>query len=248
MKDEKVKPPTPLMLAQLGFVISQQTLKTLGESEKELSFEAVQMMISSHEESKTLRELVEKNVMSVFGIILDIWKECLGIEVPFDKLGIPEAGADMKVLDYSPSVKTISTQKIFDAYAKKFGKDKVYNHYSKKGIDDSIKTQQARPERDYLFRHRGGKEPDVEHRNKDYNTFSIDGNKYMIPREGIISAFRYRFETGVMYDVVGATFFHALDSNGEMMYMYRYHNGRFHIDWGNRTCHDGRFGPRQIGF
>ncbi len=260
MKDEKENPvlkPTAGMLAQLGFIVGQQTIKVLCEDEKTLSHSDVQMMISDPENSKQLRELSEQNAIKIFGIVSDpwkrekekntkFWKECFGIDIPWEKLNISNTNSEFKFVEFIPE--SITAQKVFDIYEKRFGKDKVYNYYAEKGIDKNIKIQQERPKGDYVICHLGGEEPDAKHLNKSYDIFSTDGNKYMIPKEGIIAALRYRFETGKMYDEKGATFFHALNADGRVMHMSRDNDGEFRIDWNDTDRQDAKFGPRQVSF
>ena len=141
---------------------------------------------------------------------------------------------------------SITEDKVFEAYKKEFGEDKVYKAYN--SISKAIKVQQDRPKGDYCFLHKGGAEPDAEHLNDSYNMFSVDGNKYMVPIEGMIAAFRYRTETGNMYDVKGLTRFHALDSDGDAVSMCGYDDGKFDIDSVNRGYQLPDYGPRQVSF
>jgi hypothetical protein len=174
------------------------------------------------------------------------YAECFGIKtIGWDKAPVPVTDiSGMKVLEYTPV--QLTEDQIFEGYAKKFGKDSVWKAYE--SISKAIQTQQSRPTEDYCFLHKGGTEPDSEHLNKSYDDFSGDGNNYMVPREGMIAAMRYRFETGKMYDVKGLTRFHALDSDGNAMGMYRFFNGQFGIGRNNRGNRDSVSGPRQLVF
>ena len=109
-----------------------------------------------------------------------------------------------------------------------------------------IKEQQERPNGDYAICHVGEDELDM--LDKSYDDGISENIKFMVPKEGIISAFRYRTETGKMYDVKGLTRFAALDSDGDAINMCRISDGRFHID--NEDC-DYRYcarGLRQVSF
>ena len=138
----------------------------------------------------------------------------------------------------------ITEDDAFNAYAKQFGKDKVWKYYD--SITSSIKEQQARPEDDYAVCHVGGDEADM--LGKSYDDGINAGIKFMIPKEGIISAFRYRTETGKMYDVKGLTRFAALDSDGDAMRMRRDVDGQFGISGGYRGLRDSDYGLRQVSF
>ncbi len=142
---------------------------------------------------------------------------------------------------------SLTPDDVFNAYAKKFGKNKTYSYYhdQNKTIAESIKRQQGRPNRDRFILHRGGQEPDQQYLGILYDDFYADGKTYMIPVEGLMAAFRYRVETGKMMDEKGLTRFHALDFDGYAMYMVK-DRGKLCVDKGN---YDNRFhdlGPREV--
>lgn len=124
----------------------------------------------------------------------------------------------------------------------------MYNNDYSKDIDACTKTKQFRPDGNYCITHVGTVEPDKKHLNKSYDDFCSDGNKYMIPIEGIIFALRYRFETNNMLDVKGVTRFHALDSDDCVLCMGRGGDGRFCLDWLDRDNRNAVRGPRQVNF
>jgi hypothetical protein len=99
-----------------------------------------------------------------------------------------------------------------------------------------------------VFAHVGGDEPDNEHLNKSYNDATEAGLKFMTLKEGLISAFRYRFETDKMYDVKGVTRLATIDSDGCAMRMYGDDDGRFYIDGSARGNRDSGRGPREVSF
>ena len=241
--------------AQLVFAIAQPIAKLL---DGQISSDLVQKIISAPEESTELKQIIEEITTRIFQIKTDPWKrekekiekfyaECFGIKT-IDWINTPIPVTDiagMNRLEFIPGTR-ITEDQIFEAYAKKFGKDTVWKYYD--SISKAIKIQQQRPVNDYCALHKGGTEPDAEHLNESYDDFCNDGNSYMVPKEGMIAAFRYRFETGKMYDVKGATRLHALDSDGLAMGMRRNVNGQFRMC---RNVRDGRNsdrGPRQLVF
>jgi len=134
----------------------------------------------------------------------------------------------------------------FDSYADYFGKDKVYKAWKKIADAMDYKSIQSRPEKDYIYLHVGGDEPDL--LNYSYNDGVGQNILFMTPLEGIIAAFRYRFETGRMYDVVGLTRFAALDQNGRAMFMYWDYDGKFYVDGRGRDLRNSERGLRQVSF
>ena len=170
------------------------------------------------------------------------YKSCFQLSVDWSKVLLPEKFEDVNFLEYV--LERITEDDVFNSYAKKFGKDKVWKYYD--NIRKSIKEQQVVPTGDYTFSHRGGLEPDIEHMNKSYDDFYQDGNNYMVPKEGLLAAFRCRFETDKMWDVKGLTRFHALDSDGDAMNMHRDGNGQFCVGFDYRVFRFADFGPRQV--
>lgn len=239
---------------QLSFIIALQIAKSL---EGNISSDLVQKIISAPDESKEVKDVIDEVTARIFQIKTDPWKrekekiekfytECFGIR-NIDWTKQPALATDipgMNVLEFIPA--KLTEDQIFEVYANKFGTDAVWKAYD--SIKKAIKTQQLRPTGDYCILHRGGIEPDAEHLNKGYDDFSDDSNKYMVPKEGMLAAFRYRFETGKMYDAKGLTRFHALDSVGCAMGMYRYSNGQFSIVRDGRDFRSSGYGPRQVVF
>lgn len=113
----------------------------------------------------------------------------------------------------------------FDAYAKRFGQDKVWKAWKKIAEAMNYETVQPRPGQSYVMLHVGGDEPDL--LGYSYDMGIEQGILFMTSLEGIISAFRYRFETGKMYDVVGLTRLAALDHFGDAICMCGGSNGKF---------------------
>ena len=180
--------------------------------------------------------------------ISEFYLECLNTKVDWTKISIPTGPKDFKRMELI--LAGLTEDQIFEAYVKKFGQDRVWKAYQSisESIDRTEGGEPARPKGNYVILHRGGVEPDQEYLNKNYNDFEKDGNKYMIVKEGMITAFRYRFETGDMLDVKGVTRFHSLDADGDAMVMYRFNNDRLSIDRFSRVERYPFYGPRQVVF
>jgi hypothetical protein len=202
-----------------------------------------------------IRELTKEIVSKLLSIPLNPWSDQIkkidrfyisvfNLAINWSKIKLPVKIAGFDYLECV--VPELTEDDIFNAYAKKFGKDAVWKYYN--NIHKAIKEQQSRPSFEYTFSHRGGIEPDKEHLNKSYDDFYQDGNNYMVPKEGLLSAFRYRFETGNMWDIKGVTRFHTLDSDGFTLFMSRNGHGQFRVSCGNRDYRTSDDGPRQICF
>jgi hypothetical protein len=144
-------------------------------------------------------------------------------------------------------IETMTEDDALDAYALRFGKDNVWTAWNEKlakVIDRG--TIQPRPAKNYAMLHVGGDEPDL--LNKSYDDGVAEAIPFMTPLEGIISTFRYRFETGNMYDVKGITRLSALDCNGDAVSMGRGSHGLFSIDGHSRDFRYPDYGLRQVSF
>lgn len=204
-----------------------------------------------------IRSCTTKIVSELMAIPLDLWsdqkkkidrfyKSIFSFTIDWSKIMIYQKVEGFDSLEYVSC--KLTEDDIFNAYAKKFGKDSVWKYYD--NIHKVIKEQQTRQSDDYSFSHRGGIEPDEEHLNKSYDDFYDDRNIYMVIKEGLIAAFRYRFETGNMWDVKGLTRFHTLDSHGSALGMGRNGNGsgQFNVSTRHRGSRHSFYGPRQISF
>lgn len=253
MKDNKVKEATGAQYAQFGLMVSQRTIKTLGE--KPFGFNEMQELL--RDPNKPIDSIVDKVVREIFKIKRDLWKrekekiskfysDCFGITVDWSLVTIPQAKGNLNHLELI--LADLTEDDIFKAYSKKFGEGNVWKNYN--SITGAINPddQQRRPDGNYPILHKGGAEPDKEHLNKSYDDFKNDGNKYMIVKEGMIAAFRYRYETGKMYDVKGVTRFHTLDSDGYVVHMCWDYDGGFGIDGDDRGYRYPDNGPRQVSF
>ena len=249
MTNQIFTPATSGQLSAVGFKIAGTITRVL--SEGNFSFEKANHLILNKE--KELEKLTEKFCEEILGVNVDQWieekkrievfyKKFFSRTIDWSKFSLPVKNEKMNRLDFSFS--DITDDQYFEAYAKKFGKDAVWKYYN--SITEAIKEQQARPTGDYPYCHVGGDEPDL--LGKSYDDGISENIKFMIPKEGIISAFRYRVETGKMYDVKGFTRFAALDSDGDAMGMSRGSDGRFYVSFDHRDLHDPDYGLRQVGF
>ena len=155
----------------------------------------------------------------------------------------PNGNNNMKRLEFI--FFEMTEQEAFDAYSNYFGKDKAWKAWDDITKNINHETVQSRPKQNYAIFHVGGSEPDL--LNKSYNDGISENIIFMTPLEGIISAFRYRFETDKMYDVIGLTRFSAIDCNGKAVYMCMNNNCKLAIgsfNCGNRYIHSGL---RQVG-
>lgn len=227
-------------------------------SEGKLSFSQAQIAITDSKQF-VVNELAEKFVGEIFGISIDPWieekkkishfyKSCFDDpkwkNPNWEQVTISTGKEELKRPEFIFSKMTV--QEAFDAYALYFGKDKVWKAWDNisKAIDHE--TVQPRPGKNYAILHIGGDEPDL--LNKSYDDGISENIIFMTPLEGIISAFRYRFETGKMYDVVGVTRLSALDRNGFAMLVYGDADGRFNVDGHRRGNRDPDRGLRQVSF
>ncbi len=241
---------TPGQLSAVGFKIAGTVTRLLGEGN--FGFEEANHLILNDE--KTLEKLTEKFCEEIFRIKADQWteekrriekfyKKFFNRIIDWSKIAVPFKKEGMNRLEVIFS--DITEDDAFNAYAKQFGKDAVYKTYD--SITKAIKEQQKRPEGNYSITHVGGGEPDM--LGKSYDDGINAGIKFMVPKEGIIAAFRYRSETGKMYDVKGLTRFAALDSDDYAMYMDRnVGNGQFFISYDDRDSRDASSGLRRVDF
>ena len=245
--DKATNPASGAQYARLGLTISNGVIDAV---DGHFTTEEMQQVLKNE---TFIREATKKIVSELLNIKIDPWadqktkierfyKSCFQLSVDWSKVLLPEKFEDVNFLEYV--LERITEDDVFNSYAKKFGKDKVWKYYD--NIRKSIKEQQVVPTGDYTFSHRGGLEPDIEHMNKSYDDFYQDGNNYMVPKEGLLAAFRCRFETDKMWDVKGLTRFHALDSDGHAMRMGRNGDGRFDVGYGDRGDRDAVSGPRQV--
>ncbi|MBU0611990.1 hypothetical protein KKB58_00990 [Patescibacteria group bacterium] len=247
--DESKRLATSGQLSAVGFKIASTVTRVLGEGN--FGFEEANHLILNNE--KALEKLTEKFCEEIFGIKADQWveekrrierfyKKFFNRTVDWLKISMPVKKEGMNRLEVIFS--DITEDDVFNAYAKQFRKDSVWKYYN--SITKAIREQQLRPEGDYVISHVGGDEPDI--LNKSYDDGINEGVKFMVPKEGLISAFRHRIETNKMYDVKGITRFAALDSDGSAMDMDRNSFGKFCISSSDRDDRDSGSGLRQVDF
>lgn len=248
--------PTSYMETQFALNIAQGVLDAIEEAEVSKS-----QMLSW--DQKELRLLSKKATQKFLGLVTPkkdgLWFEekakisnfyriCFKKKswIPnWEKVTIPTIEGNLKRPEFIFGEMTV--QGAFNAYADFFGKDKVWKAWNEsltKVIDTT--SVQPRPGGNYAILHVGGDEPDLP--NKSYDDGVTSATIFMTPLEGIISVFRYRFETGEMYDVQGITRLSALDQGGYAMSMYRDIGGEFSVSGSNRGFRHPRYGLRQIVF
>jgi hypothetical protein len=248
MTNQKVN-ATPGQLSAVGFKIAGTVTRVLGAGN--FGFEEANHLILNDE--KTLEKLTEKFCEEILGVKADQWteekrriekfyKKFFNRTIDWSKIILPIKKDGVNRLEVIFS--DITEDEIFKAYAKQFGKDSVWKYCE--SITKIIQIQQERPEGNYAICHVGGDEPDM--LNKSYNDGINKGIKFMVPKEGLIAAFRYRTETNKMYDVKGLTRFAALDSGGNAMLMYRDSYGQFCFGNVSRDCRYSDRGLRQVSF
>lgn len=250
MNNEKT-PATGAQYARLGLTISNGVISTI---DGHFSLEEMQQILGNE---KLIESATAEVVAKLLGIEIDPWasekkkidrfyKSNFNFIIDWTKVKLPAFDKDYPRLEYVHA--DFNCKRYITAYKKKFSDNSVAGNSYSQNPDSAIDEQQEHPKWNYCFSWKGTIEPDAEHLNKSYNDFANDGNSYMIPKEGIISAFRERFETGNMLDVKGLTRFHALDSYGYALFMHRNVNGQFYVSGGSRDFRNSDYGPRQVRF
>lgn len=247
--------PTGLMGTQFALNIAQGVLDAIEEARvtkaQMLNWDQKELRLLSKKATQKFLNLVERKRVSIWdeekAKISNFYKTCFKEKswIPnWEQVTIPKGNNNLKRLEFIFPKMTV--QDAFDSYADVFGKDKIW-----KAWEDFIKainsaTVQTRPGQNYAMLHVGGDEPDLLNKSSDDGIY---GNIiFMTPLEGIISAFRYRFETGKMYDVIGTTYLSASDNYGNAMCMYRHVNGKFYLNSDYRNNRLPQSGLRQVKF
>lgn len=247
--------PTSYMETQLALNIAQGVLDAIEEAQvtksQILGWDQKELRLLSKKATQKFLGLIDRVKKFLWGEekskISNFYKTCFKKKswIPnWEKVTIPTGDENLKRLEFIFPKMTV--QEAFDAYADYFGKDKTW-----KAWDDITKainpeTVQPRPGENYTILHVGGDEPDL--LNKSYDDGVSEAIIFMTPLEGIISAFRYRFETGKMYDVIGVTRLSALARHGDAMCLYGDADGEFCVDSRNRDRRGSQLGLRQIVF
>ncbi len=248
MNNAKI-PATGAQYARLGLTISNGVINAI---DGHFNLGEMQQILG---DEKLVENATAKIVAKLLAIEIDPWadqkkkierfyKSNFNHIIDWSTTTLPEYDKKFPRLEYVHA--GFNCKRYITAYKKKFGDDKVSSNSYSQNPDNAIDTQQDRPKGNYCFAWAGTIEPDTEHLNKSYDDFCNDGNDYMIPKEGIIAAFRERFETGNMLDVKGLTRFHALDSDGYALGMLCYDYDRFNVCLGLRVNRYPVHGPRQL--
>lgn len=246
----QVDEPTGLMGTQFALNIAQGVLDAIEEAEvtksQMLSWDQKELRLLSKKATQKFLGLVSRKKDGLWAEeklkIEKFYKEYFNRTVDWSMIALPAKSDLFKKIEYIFA--DITEDQILEAYAKKFGRDKVYLKLMK-SVTNAIREQQDRPAGNRIFAHVGGIEVDMP--NKSYNDGISKKIKFMIPKEGFVAAFRERTETGNVYDVVGLTHFAALDHYGNAMRMCG-GGGRFRVDSLNRDSRNPDYGLRQIDF
>lgn len=250
MQQAQSDEPTGLMGTQVALNIAQGVIDAMNEA----SVTKSQILSWDQQELRAIAKRATQKILGLAGKKeKDLWfeekmkiekfyKEYFNRIIDWSLVSLPQKSDLFKKIEYIFA--DITEDQILEAYAKKFGKEKMCLAW--KSVTNVIQKQQNRPAGDYVFAHIGGIEIDLP--NKSYNHGIMEEIKFMIPREGFIAAFRERTETGNMYDFIGLTRFAALDKYKNAMHMYRYTDGKFYVDSYFRDNQDLQGGLRRVSF
>lgn len=235
-------------LSALGFKFASHLVRLLAEGG--LGYDEVNYLIGSKD--REFEKFIEKFSEDVFGIKVDPWFEekrtverfyqkFFNRKIDWSKFSLPTKTETMKRLGIIFS--DITEEQYLKAYIEKFGKGSV----SKDCFNlSNIVNQQERPKGDYAFSYISRAEVDLP--GKGYNDGINEGVKFMIPKEGIFTASRYRNETGKMYDIKYYTRFAALSNNDNIVSMNCNDNGQLFIGVKFKNYSDALSGLRQVDF
>lgn len=214
-----------------------------------LSFSQAQIAITDKDQFE-VNELAEKFANEIFAVPINPWTEEMRKISHFYKtcfkdkkwknpdlehVVIPTIEGNLKRPEFI--FKGMTEKEAIYAFSDYFG-NKVW------GINININTEtiQPRPNRNYIMMHAGGNVPDI--LGKNYDDGVSKKIIFMTPLEGIISAFRWYFETREMYGMT--TILSALDRRGSSIRMYADAGGLFGIDNNYRNYRSSKNGLRQV--
>lgn len=249
--DNAQNPASGAQNARFGLIITNGILDAI---DGKFTVEGMQEL----QKNETLiRDITKKVASKILNIPIDPWadqkkkverfyKSNFNLTIDWSKVTLPAYDETRPRLEYVHA--EFNCKRYINAYKKKYGDNSVASNSYSQDPDSAIHTQQNRPQVNYCIAWAGTIEPDTEHLGKSYDDFHTDGNKYMIPKEGIIAAFRGRFSTSKILDIKGYTRFHALDSDGHVLDMHRHGNVQFHVGRDSRGSRISTLGPRQISF
>ncbi len=171
-----------------------------------------------------------QNLWAKLGLPLDIVYDLVMPDIPADWPGIA-------------IIPPVSNEALFALCKKHFPLWKYYDNL------DDVMEEQDRPKRAYVLGHRGGVEPDQEHRNKSYDAATSEGLIFLIQKERICIELLYFAETGKHLDVVGVTITSSLAAGGIAFCAYWCSDDRgFRVSGGRSGDADSADGPRQAVF
>lgn len=108
-------------------------------------------------------------------------------------------------------------------------------------------VEQKRPQGLYVFAHRGGDEPDAEHRNKSYDDATEEGMTFMNSKEYLLATGFHHWSNGHFMDVNGWTRTSSLWSDGYLVYGYWIpSDGELYLSHGYRDNRNPDGGPREL--
>ncbi|MDA3837042.1 MAG: hypothetical protein PF542_05460 [Nanoarchaeota archaeon] len=155
--------------------------------------------------------LEEQKVM-----ISQFWEKYFGITIRWLNMRIPESNENVNVLEYIP--KGVTLLSILETYARTFNSGEFLPRWKEIAQKKTIYFEK-RPDKDYVFRHSGGQDPqpiiwrkyEINSRTCIYREgfASREGLRTMLPIEYFIMYFRYRTQTGEKPDYLGFTEFNA---------------------------------------
>jgi hypothetical protein len=103
----------------------------------------------------------------------------------------------------------ISSETLFALCARHFPLWKYYDDL------DDVTAEQERPNCAYVLGHRGGVEPDIEHRGKSYDQCAKEGLTFLTLKERICIELLHFAETGKLLDKIGFTITSTLALDGD---------------------------------
>ena len=108
-------------------------------------------------------------------------------------------------------------------------------------------VEQKRPQGLYVFAHRGGDEPDAEHRNKSYDNATGMGITFMNSKEYLLATGFHHWLNGHFMDVEGWTRTSSLWSDGRLVDgCWSPGDSELYLDYSRRDSRCSDSGPREL--
>ena len=177
------------------------------------------------------------------------YKQFFNRDIDWSKVNINSNVSTMKYFKlFRPEYifSDIKADEVVDTYSKQFGGNSIFVSSEKYDgrICSNIKSQQERPKKDYVVFHKGEIVPDL--LGWSYQDGIDQRIDFMVVVEGIISEFRFRVETGEVYDnYENATCFSTIDRLGSPMAM-KWVRGYSHLGIFEGNQYDKDFGLRRV--